>query len=142
MKKTGIFATCSRKTSIITTEETLRNWKAQILDARYRTCASRNYCNRSIFTQGITCRKKELENEKKYKNKSYEFIPSIKPIDVETIVALAKETKAIVTVKNIRPWGNGFCCSRSISVENYPVLTEFIGIKDNSGQSGTPDELA
>ena len=47
---------------------------------------------------------KELENEKNIKIKVMN-LSSIKPIDVETIVALAKETKAIVTVEEHQTMG-------------------------------------
>ena len=68
-------------------------------------------------------------------------LASIKPIDMEAIVALAKECKAIVTVEEHQIAGGMGGAVAEILAQNYPVPIEFIGVKDKYGQSGTPDEL-
>ena len=68
-------------------------------------------------------------------------LATIKPIDVEGIVALAKETKAIVTVEEHQVAGGMGSAVAEVLAENYPVPIEFIGVKNKFGQSGTPDEL-
>lgn len=68
-------------------------------------------------------------------------ISTIKPLDEEAIVALAKETKCIVTVEEHQIKGGlGGVVAECLSLY-YPTPIEFIGVDDKFGQSGTPDEL-
>jgi transketolase len=68
-------------------------------------------------------------------------LSTIKPLDKEAIVALAKETRAIVTVEDHqRAGGMGSAVAECLS-HKYPTLMEFVGIHDRFGQSGTPIEL-
>jgi transketolase len=68
-------------------------------------------------------------------------LSTIKPLDKEAIIALAKETKAIVTVEDHQIIGGmGSAVAECLS-ESYPTAIEFVGIDDKFGQSGTPDEL-
>ena len=66
---------------------------------------------------------------------------TIKPIDKDTIIALAKECKAIVTVEEHQISGGMGSAVAEVLAQNYPVQMEFIGVRDKFGQSGTPDEL-
>jgi len=68
-------------------------------------------------------------------------IHTIKPIDKNLIIKAAKETKAIVTAEdhNIRG-GLGSAVSEILS-ENHPIKIKCIGINDQFGESGKPDEL-
>ncbi len=69
-------------------------------------------------------------------------LSTIKPLDNNAIIALAKETKNIITVEDHQVAGGmGSAVSECLS-ENYPTHIEFIGIKNQFGQSGTPNELA
>ncbi|MEK7459668.1 MAG: transketolase C-terminal domain-containing protein [Patescibacteria group bacterium] len=129
------------KTSIITTEETpFEIGKAQIFWMPDIGLAQVGIIVTGALTHRALLAAKELENEKNIKIKVMN-LSSIKPIDVETIVALAKETKAIVTVEEHQTMGGMGSAVAEVLVENYPVPIEFIGIKDKFGQSGTPDEL-
>jgi len=68
-------------------------------------------------------------------------LSTIKPLDTDAVIALARETKAIVTVEEHQiNGGMGSACAECIA-QNYPVPIEFIGVKNLFGQSGTPDEL-
>ena len=68
-------------------------------------------------------------------------LSTIKPLDTDAIITLARETKAIVTVEEHQiNGGMGSACAECIA-QNYPVPIEFIGVKNLFGQSGTPDEL-
>lgn len=68
-------------------------------------------------------------------------LSTIKPLDKNAIIALAKETKAIITVEDHQIIGGmGSAVAECLS-ENYPTPIEFVGIDDKFGQSGTPDEL-
>ena len=68
-------------------------------------------------------------------------LSSIKPIDAEAIIALAKETKKIVTVEEHQIMGGMGSAVAEVLAQNYPVAMEFVGVRDVYGQSGTPEEL-
>lgn len=68
-------------------------------------------------------------------------LASIKPIDVEGIVALAKETRAIVTIEEHQVIGGMGSAVAEVLAKNFPVPVEFIGVQDKFGQSGEPEEL-
>ena len=66
---------------------------------------------------------------------------TIKPLDDETIVKVAKKTGAVVTVEEHQIIGGlGGAVAECLS-ENHPVPLKRIGINDRFGESGTPDEL-
>lgn len=83
---------------------------------------------------------KELE-EKGIKVKVIN-LSTIKPLDGESILKLAKETKRIVTCEDHQVAGGMGSAVGEFLAQNYPVPMEFIGVKDLFGQSGTPEELA
>ncbi|MDQ3075975.1 MAG: transketolase family protein [bacterium] len=139
-KRPAYLRLAREKTPIITTEETpFEIGKAQTYWLPDVGLAEVGI----IVTGGLTHRAllaaKELEAEGikiKVLNLS-----SIKPIDKEALIALAKETKCIVTVEEHQiAGGMGSAVSEVLSA-NFPVVIEFIGVKDLFGQSGTPDEL-
>lgn len=68
-------------------------------------------------------------------------LASIKPIDEEAIIKLAKETRAIVTVEEHQIKSGMGSTISEILAQNYPVPIEFIGVHDKFGQSGTSKEL-
>ncbi len=68
-------------------------------------------------------------------------LATIKPIDTNALVALAKETGKIVTVEEHQIMGGMGSAVAEALAQNYAVPIEFIGIQDKFGQSGTPDEL-
>jgi len=66
---------------------------------------------------------------------------TIKPIDVETLVASARKTKAVVTVEEHQITGGlGGAVAEALS-KNYPVPIEMVGMQDCFGESGSSDEL-
>jgi len=68
-------------------------------------------------------------------------IHTIKPLDTELVLKLAKQTKAIVTVEDHQQMGGLGSAVAEFLVATYPVPMELIGLKDVYGQSGEPDEL-
>jgi len=68
-------------------------------------------------------------------------IHTIKPIDREIIVNAAKKTKAIVTAEEHQIMGGLGSTVAEVLAEEYPTPIEFIGVRDQYGQSGTPAEL-
>jgi transketolase len=68
-------------------------------------------------------------------------LATIKPLDTEAVISLAKETGAIVTVEEHQVHGGmGSTIAECLS-QNNPVPQEFIGVQDQFGQSGTQEEL-
>ena len=68
-------------------------------------------------------------------------IGTIKPLDTETILALAKETRALVTVEEHQIAGGMGSAIAEYLAGVFPTSIEFVGVKDKFGQSGTPLEL-
>lgn len=68
-------------------------------------------------------------------------LSTIKPLDEKAIVALAKETKAIITVEDHQVAGGMGSAVAEFLAENYIVPIDFVGVRDKFGQSGTPEEL-
>ncbi len=128
------------KTPIITTEETpFEEGKAQIYWIPEIGLAQVGIIATGALLFKAILVAKELEAEGiKIKVMN---LASIKPIDVEAITALAKETKAIVTVEEHQIAGGMGSAVAEVLAQNYPVPIEFIGVHDRFGQSGTPDQL-
>lgn len=68
-------------------------------------------------------------------------LSTIKPLDADAIIALAKETKRIVTVEDHQVAGGMGSAVAECLAQNYNIPIEFIGINDKFGQSGIPSEL-
>ena len=68
-------------------------------------------------------------------------ISTIKPIDIEKVLAMAKDCKALVTVEEHQIAGGLGSAVAEVAVQGYPVPIEFIGVHDEFGQSGKQDEL-
>ena len=68
-------------------------------------------------------------------------IGTVKPLDTDAVLALAKETNAIVTVEEHQIAGGMGSAVAEYLASVYPTAIEFIGVKNLYGQSGTPNEL-
>ncbi len=68
-------------------------------------------------------------------------LATIKPLDEDAIIKLAHETHAIVTVEEHQIHGGMGSAVAECLAANFPVPIEFIGVKDQFGQTGKPDEL-
>lgn len=128
------------KTPIITTDETPFNinkaeiyWIPDVGLAQVGIIATGGLMHRALVAA------KELEGEG-IKTKVMN-LSSIKPIDKDSIIALAKETKNIVTIEEHQVSGGMGSAVAEVLAQNYPVPIEFLGVQDKFGQSGTPDEL-
>lgn len=68
-------------------------------------------------------------------------VSSIKPLDKETLLKSAKKTNLIITAEDHNIYGGmGSAVSEFLS-EEFPVVVKRMGIKDEFGVSGKPDEL-
>ena len=68
-------------------------------------------------------------------------VHTIKPLDTEAIVQYAQRTGAVVTVEEHQIAGGLGSAVAEVLSQRYPVPIEFIGVHDQFGQSGTPEEL-
>lgn len=139
-KKPAYLRLAREKTPVITTEETPFElgkaeiyWLPDVGLAQVGIIATGSLMHRALLAA------KELESEG-IKTKVMN-LSGIKPLDKEAVIALAKETKAIVTVEEHQVAGGMGSAVAETLAQNYPVPMEFIGVQDKFGQSGTPDEL-
>ena len=128
------------KTPIITTEETpFELGKSQIFWLPDIGLAQAGIIVTGGLMYNALLAAKELEAEGiKIKVMN---LASIKPIDEDAIVKLAKETKALVTVEEHQIAGGMGSAVAEVLAQNYPVPIEFVGVRDLFGQSGAPKEL-
>lgn len=68
-------------------------------------------------------------------------LSTIKPLDEKTLVTFAKKSGKIITVEEHQIRGGTGSAVAECLVKEFPVPIEFIGVDDQFGQSGTPDEL-
>ena len=68
-------------------------------------------------------------------------IHTLKPIDKNVIIKIAKETGAIVTVEEHSIYGGLGGAVAEILAETYPVPMRIIGVNDEFGESGEYQEL-
>ena len=68
-------------------------------------------------------------------------LATIKPLDTETLVALAKRAHRIVTIEEHQINGGMGSAVAECLARHCPVPMRFIGVDDQFGQSGTPEEL-
>lgn len=68
-------------------------------------------------------------------------LATIKPLDEETIIDQAKKAGAVVTVEEHQIRGGMGSAVAECLVKHHPVPIEFVGVDDEFGQSGTPEEL-
>jgi len=139
-KKPAYIRLVRDKTPIITTEKTPFEigkaqifWMPDIGLAQVGIIATGGFLHRALLAA------KELEVEG-VKTKVMN-LSSVKPIDSNAIISLARETKKIVTVEDHQIAGGIGSAVAEVLAQNYPVPMEFVGIKDKFGQSGKPDEL-
>jgi len=68
-------------------------------------------------------------------------VPTIKPLDVEAVVAAAKRTGCVITIEEHQVAGGFGSAITEYLSGTYPVPVTRLGIQDQFGQSGNPDEL-
>ena len=68
-------------------------------------------------------------------------IHTIKPLDVEAVLASAKKTGCVVTAEEHQLNGGLFDSISQVLSRNCPTPIEAVAVFDQYGQSGTPDEL-
>jgi len=138
--KTPIYLRLAReKTPVITTEDTpFEVGKGQILFGQ------ENKAEVGIIATGALVYKALKVAEKLSKEKinvKVLNISTIKPLDEKAVLELAKECGALVTVEEHQIIGGLGGAISEFLAQNLPTPIEFIGVKDQFGQSGKPEEL-
>ncbi len=98
----------------------------------------------TVFATGVTVSeaiKAKEELEKQGINIRVVDIHTIKPIDKETIVKCAKETKKIISVEDHSIIGGLGSAIAEVLTEEYPTKLTRLGIKDTFGKSGKAEDL-
>lgn len=68
-------------------------------------------------------------------------VPTIKPLDAETILKSVRKTGCVVTAEEGQVIGGLGGAIAELLAENHPAPMKRIGMLDRFGESGTPDEL-
>lgn len=128
------------KTPIITTENSpFAIGKAQLLFAPKEGDAEVGIIATGSLVHNALSAAKKLE--KKGLRSKVLNISTIKPLDEKAVIALAKETKRLVTVEEHQIAGGLGSSVAEVLAREIPTRIEFIGVHDAFGQSGTPEEL-
>ena len=68
-------------------------------------------------------------------------VPTIKPLDAEAIIGAASRAGRVLTVEEHQAMGGFGSAVAELLSERHPVPMKILGIDDEFGQSGEPDEL-
>ena len=68
-------------------------------------------------------------------------VPTIKPLDLETILKSVRKTRAVITVEEAQVIGGLGSAVAELLGEECPRPLKRLGVKDRFGESGTPEEL-
>lgn len=98
----------------------------------------------AIFATGYMlyyalCAAKELETEGI--NILVTNIHTIKPLDEEAIISIARQTGCVISVEDHQVDGGLGSAIAEVLAKNHPTPQEFIGLQNTFGESGKIDEL-
>ncbi len=68
-------------------------------------------------------------------------VPTVKPLDNDTVIAAAKRTGKVITIEEHQVAGGFGSAIAELLSSEYPISITRLGVQDVFGQSGTPDEL-
>jgi transketolase len=68
-------------------------------------------------------------------------VATIKPLDIKSIVALTKDSQAVVTVEDHQVMGGLGGAIAEALAKTTPLPMEFIGLQDTFAESGTPEQI-
>ncbi len=131
------FRFAREKTPVITTPETpFQIGKAEIFAEYGHDCAI-VACGPLVYQSLIAAKELDDEGVKVTVVNNH----TVKPMDVGTIMKVARDTGAIVTVEEHQTMGGMGSAVSEVLSQNYPVPVEMIGMPNTFGQSGEPNEL-
>lgn len=129
------------KTPIVTTEDTpFEIGKAQVFyrpEKEFDKKVCLVACGSLVYNSIIAS--KDLEQEGI--GVTVINLSTIKPLDKETILSVAKNSQAVVTVEEHQVAGGMGGAVAEMLAQEHPIRIEFVGVKDKFGQSGKPEEL-
>ncbi|MDB5244164.1 MAG: transketolase, transketolase [Parcubacteria group bacterium] len=68
-------------------------------------------------------------------------IPTVKPLDTEAVLEVAKQVPAVVTIEEHQAHGGFGSAIAECLAQSHPLPMRILGVQDQFGQSGTPEEL-
>ncbi len=147
-QKTPVYLRLAReKTPVITCDETpFEIGKARIIYEANKALLKKERADVGIIATGALVYKAIMvarQFEKKGIAVAVMNLSTIKPLDGDSVKNLAEEAGAIVTVEEHQVaggMGSAIAEFLAANISHY-VPIEFIGVHDQFGQSGTPDEL-
>lgn len=135
-KRPNYIRLCREETPLVTTEKTpFEIGKAYV----YATGA-----DVTIIACGVMVYEAMQAAEQLYKDgidAEVINVPTIKPLDEETILKSVKKTKCVVTAEEAQVHGGLGGAVAELLGENYPVPMKRIGMRDEYGESGEGAEL-
>jgi transketolase len=127
------------ETPVITTEDTpFEIGKAQILFAPPMTAQVGIIATGPLIHKALVVAQNFAEKGIAIKVLN---VHSLRPLDFDAVIDLAKEAGAIVSVEEHQIMGGLGSAIAEVLVQNYPVPMELIGVHDKFGESGKPEEL-
>jgi len=120
---------------------TIENKKKFVLGKGYILEEGRNL---AIVACGIMVNQALLANQalkKKGLSCTVVNIHTVKPIDRDLIIDLAKRHKSLLVCEEHQSIGGLYSAVCEVLATNYPTRIESIGVNDRFGQSGSPQEL-
>ena len=129
------------KTPVITTEATpFKIGKAEVYFEPKKGIKSQVgiiACGALVYNALMAA--KELEDEGV--GVSVLNLATIKPLDKKGVLDFAKKHQALITVEEHQVYGGMGSAVAEFLATAHPTSITFIGVQDQFGQSGTPDEL-
>ncbi len=98
----------------------------------------------SIVTTGTMTYQALVAAERLYKegiDAEVVHVPVIKPLDTVTVLKSIQKTGAVVTAEEAQINGGLGGAIAELTAEHYPVPLRRVGVNDQFGESGQPDEL-
>ena len=98
----------------------------------------------TIFATGVTV-SEAIKAQKELKEKGIDVrvidVHTIKPLDEETIIKCAKETKRLISIEDHSIIGGVGSAIAEVLTEKLPTKLERMGVNDTFGKSGKAEEL-
>lgn len=68
-------------------------------------------------------------------------VPTVKPLDEEAVISAAKKAGRVITIEEHQAMGGFGSAVAELLGERHPVPLKRLGVQDQFGQSGSPEEL-
>ena len=131
------FRFAREKTPVITTQETpFKVGRAEIF-AEFGNDVAIIACGPLVYQSLMAAKELEKEGIKVTVVNNH----TIKPIDEETLIQVAKKCLAVVTVEEHQISGGAGSAVAEVLAKHFPVPVEFVGMPNTFGESGAPNEL-